>query len=535
MNKYVLAMYDIRGKQKFIYRSGHLKEIQGASLIIEDLFDDYLYPAARAVRDRLYLGSEAKGDAIRRYDRNSDSVDDFCFKKFERRMEDGTCLGETVYDGGGNFLVLFKNAEICRLVTTEFSKRILRNIQTLKVLCSYKEDVHPEDFEADRTELYRIHRYNENQEISSVPYGTLPIVMTDPITLLPFTSFVKGKGIRDQKVTAEGCAKYKKYWESLNNPAKKKEIASEKFLDRLVENKGEESLLAVIYIDGNNMGAKVAEANQGKKSYDECVNNLRTFSKEIQKIFIDDRLTKIDQITGEKKNRSNHALIKGQKANMRLVLGAGDEITIICNARDALEVVRNYLKELPKGFSSCAGISVFHSHAPFADAYRIAEECCENGKVLMKQKAEKNPAWKNACMLDFQFNQGMIGASLEEIRRRDNTEEFQTPWLVCGNNIDDAEVTIEMVESMAAVLRIFGRSNAKGLLEAAQNGEDELNMEIQRICGHMDTSKREKLDMDFLKQKDLVRKLIIQMMPVYDIWFAGEETGGTAAHEESDT
>lgn len=31
-NKYVLAMYDIRGKQEFIYRSGKIKEIMGGIL-----------------------------------------------------------------------------------------------------------------------------------------------------------------------------------------------------------------------------------------------------------------------------------------------------------------------------------------------------------------------------------------------------------------------------------------------------------------------------------------------------------------------
>ena len=37
-NGYVLCMYDIRGKQEFIYKSSKLKEIVGASLIIRDLF-----------------------------------------------------------------------------------------------------------------------------------------------------------------------------------------------------------------------------------------------------------------------------------------------------------------------------------------------------------------------------------------------------------------------------------------------------------------------------------------------------------------
>ena len=44
--KYVLAMYDIRGKQNFIFKKGKIKEVMGASWIIRDLFDDYLYPNA---------------------------------------------------------------------------------------------------------------------------------------------------------------------------------------------------------------------------------------------------------------------------------------------------------------------------------------------------------------------------------------------------------------------------------------------------------------------------------------------------------
>ena len=40
----VLAMYDVRGKQEYIYRSRKIKEIIGASAIIRDVFSDYLFP-----------------------------------------------------------------------------------------------------------------------------------------------------------------------------------------------------------------------------------------------------------------------------------------------------------------------------------------------------------------------------------------------------------------------------------------------------------------------------------------------------------
>lgn len=42
----VLAMYDIRGKQEFIFRNQHIKEIIGGSAIIRDCYADYLKPCA---------------------------------------------------------------------------------------------------------------------------------------------------------------------------------------------------------------------------------------------------------------------------------------------------------------------------------------------------------------------------------------------------------------------------------------------------------------------------------------------------------
>lgn len=521
-NHYVLAMYDVRGKQKYIYSSSRLREIQGASWVIRDVFRDYLYPAAVTVRNQI-IGSKSNGDAIFPVQ----SQIPFSFSDFEKRMGNADCgyLGEVIYDGGGNFFVLYKNAEICRKVTQEFTSQVLIHLQTLRVLCTYIEGVDPKDFKGDQSKLYKLHRSNENQKTITMPWGTLPVVQTDLVTRRPITArtdIKPGKKESDHRVSADELAKYKKFaWEQKKE--KKEDLLNEKYLDRLVEKKGEESLLAVIYIDGNNMGAKVASLNRGSASYDECVNSLRRFSTEIQKTFIDDRMTDIWAPTDRKRE---------EREKFRLVLGAGDEITIICNARSAYAIVLRYLKALPKDFSSCAGISVFHSHAPFADAYRIAEACCENGKVYMKTRAEKeDPVWKDACMVDFHFNQSGIGISLEDIRKHENTAEISDPWRVTKQDMPahidrkSPEITTDDVEKMAEILRTFGRGNVKGLLEAARNGQDELNMEIERIRGHMAAEKRASLDDEFLAQKEKVRKLIIRMIPVYDIWFSdGEDT-----------
>ena len=51
LDKYVLAMYDVRGKQEFIFKTNKIKEIIGGSAIIRDVFADYLYCAAESVSE----------------------------------------------------------------------------------------------------------------------------------------------------------------------------------------------------------------------------------------------------------------------------------------------------------------------------------------------------------------------------------------------------------------------------------------------------------------------------------------------------
>ena len=46
----VLAMYDIRGIQDYIYRTPHIKDAMGASLIIEDILKNALREACKNLK-----------------------------------------------------------------------------------------------------------------------------------------------------------------------------------------------------------------------------------------------------------------------------------------------------------------------------------------------------------------------------------------------------------------------------------------------------------------------------------------------------
>ena len=319
----------------------------------------------------------------------------------------------------------------------------------------------------------------------------------------------------------------------------------------MITEKGEESLLAVIYIDGNNMGAKVDSCLDAgdDKSYETCVKALREFSDEIQTHYIDNRIRDVDTFLSE-----------NTKKLRRFVIYAGDEITFICNARNAYDVAKEYLTKLaadsPEGAprTSCAGIAVFHSHAPFREAYRIAEECCESGKKLMKELKIKN-----ASMIDFHYCQGAFGTSLEAIRKDEETEDCSRPWFVYYDGEKGAEsgekpalikrkyVSDDIVQEMKKMLNKIGNSNIKDLAVSAKRSEADFRSELERISAHQKAEKQEDKvdftlgglldDKDAERKKELMdiqRKLIYDMAIVYDIWFNDEKRAEEERKENED-
>ena len=566
---YVLCMYDIRGKQEFIYKSSKLKEIVGASLIIRDLFKDYLYDAAKVYRD--CINEEFKGsDAVFRYDLNEDKLKKFSFKEFEERMNGNQYIGEIVYDGGGNFLMLYKSEEAMKKTTEIFTKKILKEIGTLRVVATYIGNIREDNYHSDDSKnpgdyerLYQRHRFRESTALYTQPYGSLPIVQTSPISSMPLTYMynhapkdISASGKSYFKCSTETNAKLKKYWEEAG---KHGDEMGETILDNIVaETKGEDSMLAIFYIDGNAMGAKVQACLQGKKNYDDCVNLLREFSKKIQKTFIDDR--KKDMLKEDEKQSSDKKHFRS-----RILIGAGDEMTIICRADESYEIIKEYLSKIPSPYSSCAGAAIFHSHTPFADAYRIAEQCCEDTcKNYMKENG-----LTLANLMDFEYCQGGIGFKLSDIRKENGDDDNSRPWLVESNieektsyhykpvknknlppwekgkateEADNKKIieklkgdnllTLGDVEDFHTKLSLLGRSNIKGLAIPVSLSESALRTELRRIIAHMSKDKKEimgfKSDIESVEYFINNKKLLKDLVRMYDTGY------GKAKEEEEE-
>lgn len=553
-SKYALAMYDVRGKQEYIFKTNKLKEIVGGSCIIRDCFKEYLFPSAeeymrrKAKKEGIPLSDDAvcgiynynDSEKEPEYISEINKGKEFSQKAFERMMQDEKCAaryaGEVVYEGGGNFFVLYKDKETCIEINKIFTRKLLKELYTLKVLCTYIElENGLVNFIEDRKKLYEKHRISEAEESVICPVNTLPFVQVDEVTSLPLTKYNENTR---KKVSTEAEAKLAKHLDVYN------EKYGEKDLDKLVTRKGEESLLAVVYIDGNNMGAKVQNVLGTETSYDQCVKKLRETSEFIQKNYVEDRIKDIDQMLEEKAKKGK------KKAGKRLVVFAGDEINLICNARDAYDIAKTYLKGLhqvswkdsTEPCSACAGIAIFHSHAPYAQAYKIAEECCESGKTRMKklEKArEKEGKSKEVCYIDVHYCQKGIGMSLDDIREKEVGGLISKPWLLDMEDEKNTtskmpeDITIMEIEKVVEALQMIeSRTNVKDLAVAAKLSEGAFNLEMRRIYAHQSDEDIKRRMKEIFVQEDReefgqkykkYRKMIYDIVIVYDLWFRKEE------------
>lgn len=176
------------------------------------------------------------------------------------------------------------------------------------------------------------------------------------------------------------------------------------------------SYIAVIHIDGNNMGKKFQDLKDYHKGLSTTSNklyieSLRRMSKEISDIYE----SCFKKLSSELKNE------KGEIPLRPLIL-AGDDITFICNGKIAIKAARVFIENLNKEhitignkqvfLNACAGIALIKSSYPFSQGYKLAEELCESGKTYIKNNMKED-----CSALDWHIVQGELEGSLNFLRK----------------------------------------------------------------------------------------------------------------------
>lgn len=473
--KNILALYDCRSKQEYIYRTNRVQEITGASELLRSLFTDF-------------FEDENNGFKIRSDWRNEKAPENFL-----EVFHAGDYDAEIIYEGGGNLCVIFKDKETYIAVNRALSRQILEKTFAVSIIASATEVTN--NFIEDRKRLYAENAVQKNLGSYHTPCNVLPFTQVDRLTYLPI---VKKSGGR--QYSTESLKKKEKY----NALPKPQEQILEYEFDNMVD-KGNESLLAIIYIDGNNMGKKLKKATTGRTDYASGINALREFSKQTDLDFVERPIKEIkDKLTKRYEKATDER--ERKKYLFRKVISGGDEITIVCNAHAVPEILETYFNTLTENSenSACAGVAIFHSHDPFADVYEIAEACCEMGK---KKSHLRGNEGKN--YIDFHYCHSGITNSLEVIRETQEKNYTQRPY-------EYSQSWKEFCRYGKLMAKYSKRSDVKALCGAIVKGDSYYKEELRRMRSRDNKNNL----IELFENEDKIKRIIFDIAVVYDLWFA---------------
>lgn len=492
--EYYLVMYDVRGIQNYIYRTSKLKDAIGASALVGDIIGESLEYAIQKIQSATAL-----------------SVDlEWCDQNGPKLFEEGFKDVKVLFIGGGNAFVLISSKDTALQINRIMAKYVLERTYSLQLAVAMvkKTESYAEDYKNVFSEMIAV---KENMIVSQ-PLGALPIMKTEIKTGYP-TAYSSISHKEDPDASTETRLK-----KSKSDKVRTKLEIDEKKIDSYVTEKGVDSTVAVVHIDGNNMGIRIRELIKDKKDYTAAVRTMRAISYQINTKYrevFDSMKEFFESRSGKQKDykskQNNYYVMK--------VLDAGDDVTYFCNGKIAIATVEYFSKEISKyamievddekdqeanllknGFSVCAGIAFIGSHFPFSIGYETAENCCEEAKKTAKLERNMDTVKVDGAeykrignWVDFTFCKNIQAQNLEEARDREyctssNEQLLLRPYFISPENIKaDSNFSRlageeKSLASFNEKIRYFQneknipRSQAKELRNMYPNGEKQTNM-----------------------------------------------------------
>ena len=487
-----MYMYDVRGIQEYIFRTNKLKEIIGASEIVRGITEELFKKTADSLGYKVEL---AEGQLKFKFDEPND---------FD---------AEIFYNGGGNLLVLFEDDDKAQALNTAMRIQLVKDTYSLQLAIAgieiTSESAYQEDYRNLRKEMEKVKLNMPPLSLVS----SFPFTLNDPQTGFPFSEEYYGK-----KVTRETLRKLLKYDEIKENV-----VAN---LNEMGTCEGDNKI-AIVHIDGNNMGKKVASKINKVKSYVEAAAVLRGFSKQVDDLFTKTALQSvIDKLPSFWERAGYNGEKRGKERLFRTVIHAGDDITFVCNDKIALQCTREFIRSIEnenegkkedEQFQVCAGIYIMHTHFPFSVGYEMAEQLCDNAK----KRSRTNPG----NYVDFHINFAGILNDLETIREKQYVSKerneqgkpislLQRPYQIEG--YDDE------MRKLVRTIRLISKTNlsrgkVKELREAFYEGKAMVDHKVKMINSRIkDESNRIVVNQD-VDYMDESYKILFDAIEIMDL------------------
>jgi hypothetical protein len=414
---------------------------------------------------------------------------------------------ELIYAGGGNTAILFRSRGDAEEFAWKLSLRILEEAPGLEIMIAHREvpgwerDGKGLREHIDKLREGRLAEKKRTREATPTPLLGLGVTAECEATGLVASRYSAGLEAEPRLVSRETWAKLKvtrkdKRDGEIRNDAKKRlldhlgatpNLRADEFefsddLDYLGRTGGEESYIAVVHIDGNDMGKAIEDYVNEAKTNGDYIKRMRNFSLGIERASREALVktlsvlrahikSDLDPNTGQEitvvkedpprsllqsvpegrittTQRKQFRLVeekdeKGAKSKLcwpfRPLVFGGDDVTFVCNGQLGLSLATVYMKAFTeatrkqiekfqdRGIHTGAGVCIVKVHYPFRRAYDLSDALTKSAKRHLKDDRSK------ASALDWHISSTGLSGSLSairaqeyEIRNRDNREQNRT-------------------------------------------------------------------------------------------------------------
>ena len=356
----------IQGIQGFIFETNKLKEIVGASNLIEW----------------------------------------FVSEQFIKNFYNGKEKYKILRNAGGNIRLLFDDIQDLEYMVKYFPKYITQRAYGITVsqsVVDYDENCTGKEYLEKVEELERKLIYARNKDACPLD-ARFNILKQCGRTGKPLceikkdTEYDKGSW---QKMAVAGDAHFELLLKKLKIP----DSLYPKFNINMENISNKKNKVAIIHADGNKMGLLLQQMKNSllkqNKNPTEIQNAYKTISKTIEFATIE-----AVKIAYEKVFKKYEEDENSKNIPFRPIIIGGDDVTFVCNADEAIEFTNIYLKkfeeltkknfeesvkefglkEFENGLTACAGITFCNEKFPFHYAVDLAETLCSEAKKISERE-----------------------------------------------------------------------------------------------------------------------------------------------------
>lgn len=462
----------VQGIQNFIFRTNKLKDIVGASNLVN------------------YI----------------------CTDLFKETLEKAGCRFEennVVIMAAGNIKYVFENEDDCKKIVKIFPKTVMTTAPGITISQAVVRMAGKnETFKSASGHLEELLRAQRNNPMRPIDIGLIgvqksrqtgaPIILSTDDTknkeLLDYATYQKRKYVDNHEL-------FKK---SFGIPEESLSETSTNINDLT----GENDWIAIIHADGNGLGRIVQRLGSSKEMYHDFSVKLDEATKESAQYAF-------KSITANINNDKSKAI------PIRPIVLGGDDMTAITRGDIAIDYTRAFLEEFEKqtkikfptlnnGLTACAGIAFIKSSYPFHYGYTLAEQLCGYAK-----KTVKSSPGGTASAIMFHKVQDSYTEDFTEIVRRELTTTSGSSFVFGPYGINN-EGVLPDIKSLLYYLEQLDTDNGNALkshlrkwISTLYQSEGKSAQMLKRMHFLFDSSLKDLIDFCESKHRNAY--------PVYDL------------------